>query len=358
MKIRVVIKKSREPASYTIVVEQKALSKLPKLLREKDLGSHYCIITDNNVKKLYGGDLLEEFKKRGLTASLIAIAPGEHSKSLTVAATICEKMIELGVRRDGCVIALGGGVVGDLAGFAASVYMRGINLVQVPTTLLAMVDSSIGGKTGVDLASGKNLVGTFYQPSMVVIDPSLLPTMPAHELRNGLAEMVKHGVIKSRSIFLEIEKNYRTLLSGNIQKLTGLIVKNLKVKARIVESDDRESLAKKKSNVSRMLLNYGHTIGHAIEKISGYTIRHGEAISIGMAMENIIAVKKKMLSQSEAERIEKLLKNLKLPTRLPSNISLKQINAELKKDKKNIDGRVHFVLPVRIGEAVIRDDIV
>ena len=356
MNIRVNLKKTID-TSYTVTVEQGLFKKIPKLLREKDFGRQYCIITDTAVQKIYGNDLLRDMKEKGLPVSLVSVPAGEKSKTLSVCMTLGERLLELGVRRDSCIIALGGGVISDLAGFMASVYMRGIPFVVIPTTLLSAVDASIGGKTGVDLAQGKNLIGTFHQPKAVFIDPNVLKTLSSKERRNGLAEMVKHAVIKSRPLFLEIERNVKNVKSSEQPALWNkLIIQNIKIKAGLVKQDERESV-KKKSKYSRMLLNYGHTIGHAIETLSHYTIPHGEAISIGMVMENIIAVKKNLLSESEAERIKSLLSRLGLPIKLPSTITPRKIQQILMKDKKMIGGKVHFVLPVRIGQAVVRDDI-
>lgn len=351
--------KGESQTSIPITIKKNLLKNIPNILKSKKIGFSYVIITDEKVKKLFGLKLFEALKKAGFKASLISVPPGEKTKNLNAARGVLEKMAGAGLKRDGGVIALGGGVIGDLAGFVSSVFMRGIRLIHIPTTLLAMIDSSLGGKTGVDLEAGKNLVGTFYQPRAIFIDPGVLPELPMSEFRNGLAEMVKHAVIASPRLFSMMEKFHGRITGRNPALLEKLIVENIGIKKRIVEADQKENMSlvaagrldrSASAQSSRMFLNYGHTIGHAIEKVTNYEIPHGEAVSIGMCMENIIAVKKGFLNAETALRIREILKTLGLPTRLPGNIPLKAIDRALRADKKTIGGKIYFALPVRLGK--------
>jgi 3-dehydroquinate synthase len=312
---------------------------IPKKLKKfKSL----AIITDSKVKKLYATKLAWNLRKGGANVEIFSFPQGEKSKTLATVEKISNQMIDKGFDRDTCVIAFGGGVVGDIAGLVASTYMRGISYVQIPTTLLAMIDSSIGGKTGVNLSHGKNLFGTFYQPIAIFTDPFFLKTLPIKHLRNGLAEAIKHGVIASKPLFNFIDQNLEKILKLDQKILEKLIKDAAKIKVRIVEQDEKE-------HGPRQLLNYGHTFGHAIEKKSDYTLLHGFAISLGMVLANQKAVSKNLLSKPDADCIKKLLKKAGLPVYTMHKPTI----ADLKKDKKKHGDKINLILPTKIGEAKI-----
>lgn len=338
-----------------LIIKNGALKTLPALV--KKYGTRFVIITDSHLKT-QGEALLKAMRGAKLTCHMMVTPPGEHSKSLAMAEKIVRALARLGVARDGCIIGFGGGVVGDLAGFVASIYMRGIAYVAVPTTLLAMTDSSIGGKNGVDLegddvSGGKNMLGTFYEPQLIAADPNILTSLPERAYKSGLAENIKHGVIASAPFFKFMAKHAAEILRRSPSILEKMITQSIKIKQAIVAKDARESLSKAKKGTSRMLLNYGHTVGHALEKLSNYELAHGEAVAIGMVAENRVAVGKKLLKEKDALRILLLLKRYGLPTKIPSRFTSQAIKKALANDKKMIDGKLHFALPVRIGKAKI-----
>ena len=330
--------------SYGIVIARNLLSKIPSDLKKNNIGNRYLIITDSNIKNLFGNKLLALMKKAGLKADLISFKAGEQSKNLDVFRELIEKTHKAKLDRKSAIIALGGGVVGDIAGFVAASYMRGIPCIQVPTSLLAMVDSSIGGKVAVDLPTGKNMVGSFYQPKKVYIDVSLLKNLPRKELINGLSEIIKHALIRDAALLKSIKNNLNKILNKDEATLIKLIKRNCEIKARIVEKDEKESGLRK-------IVNYGHTIGHAIETLTHYKkYSHGEAIAIGMVVEGLIASKIGMLSKKELIAQNILIKKAGLPTTIP-NINTNKIINELKKDKKVVGGKIEFVLLEKIGKA-------
>lgn len=304
-----------------------------------------AIITDSKVKKLYGGKLFWNLKKEGFDVNIFSFPDGEKSKTLTTVESLAEKLSENNYDRTSVIIALGGGVVGDIAGFLASIYMRGIPYVQIPTTLLAMIDSSIGGKTGVNLKSGKNLIGTFHQPIETLIDPYYLKSLPLKHIKNGLAEAIKYGVIKDKILFNFIEKNLEKILKLDAKILEKLIRSCVKIKKEIVAQDEKE-------HGIRQILNYGHTFGHALEKQSNYTLLHGFAISIGMVLANQKAVKLGLLKQKDADCIKNLLKRAGLPVYTMHKPTLQ----DLKKDKKKHGNSINFILPTKIGNAQIYNE--
>ncbi len=332
-----------------IVIENGSVKKLSQ--KVKSFGKVFAIVTDHHLKSL-GEEILYDLRRAGLTSSLLIVPAGETTKSLTFVEKMARSLVKLGIKRDGVLIGLGGGVIGDVAGFLASIYLRGIPFISIPTTLLAMGDSSIGGKTGVDLPEGKNLLGTFAEPVLILVDPLLLKTLPEREFRAGLAEIVKHSIIADRNFFLFLEKNAKGILARKPALLKKIIQKSAAIKLRIVRADPYESI-KKTSGASRMLVNYGHTVGHALEQLSNYELSHGEAISIGMAAENRVAVGKKYLKEKEAGRILNLLKAFHLPVKFPKEYSPSILKRMMALDKKNIDGKLRFALPVRIGKAKI-----
>lgn len=331
-----------------IIIENGAFEKIPQKI--KDCGTVFTIITDNNLKNL-GDELLGKMRGEGLKCNMLILPAGEHTKSPTFIERAAKSLLKLKMKRDSCLVALGGGMIGDFTGFLASIYMRGIKYISVPTTLLSMGDSSIGGKTGIDMEEGKNLLGSFYNPEIVIMDPLLLKEMLERSFRYGLSEIVKHAVIADSKFFKFIEKNASAILNRKPQVLKKLIAQSVKIKLRIVGRDSHESLNPKGD--CRMLLNYGHTVGHALEKLSNYSLPHGEAVSIGMAAENRLAVGKALLKENDAERIENLLKRLHLPTKIPAEFSDQALKRAMDMDKKNIGGKLCFALPLKIGKARI-----
>ncbi len=303
---------------------------LGKILKE--LGYNwYVVVTDENVYKHYKHDIPEDI-------DVIIKPAGEDLKKLKNIEIAAQRLVNLGLDRGSCLIALGGGVIGDFTGFLASTYMRGIPYIQIPTTLLSMVDSSIGGKTGVNLPNGKNLIGTFTQPVTTLIDPEFLKTLPKKELLNGLAETIKHACISDPALFKFLEKNHKKILDKDTEALNKLITQSSAVKIAIVQKDEKEKGL-------RMLLNYGHTIGHAIEQASNYKLSHGEAVSIGIHQINL-------LSQfPETERVEALLQLYGLPTQIPPQISRDKVKELIKHDKKNQNGKTTFIVLDKIGKA-------
>jgi len=279
---------------------------------------------------------------------LITIPAGEKSKTLKQAGAICEQMIAAGLDRQSFVVALGGGMIGDISGFVAAIYHRGIPHVQIPTTLLAMVDSSIGGKTGVDTRDGKNLIGAFHQPSLVIDDLDVLKTLPRRQFNQGFAEIIKHAVIADAKMF-------RMLQSWKTDELTALqplIKRNIQIKSRIVAKDERDQTGE------RALLNFGHTVGHAIERAGNYRkFLHGEAVSLGIVAACAISVKRAGLRPDQRAAIVDLLERFGLPTRLPPNFPRKKIFDAIRFDKKFEGGKVRFVVIPRIGTARITNDV-
>lgn len=337
--------------SYDIVIGDGLLSQAVEWLRPLKLGKHGVIITDTNVAPLYGKPLREALKAGGFTVEILDVSAGEESKSLRQANRLFEKLPSLGLDRQSFVIALGGGVVGDLAGFVAASYMRGIALVQMPTTLLAQMDSSVGGKVGVNLPQGKNLVGAFYQPRLVLADTSTLATLPERELRAGFAEVIKHGAIRDAEFFAWLEREYQRVLSLDASAVTHVVRRCCEIKAEVVSADERESGL-------RAILNFGHTIGHAMEALTEYVgLLHGEAISMGMRFAANLSVKRAGLAQSEADRLEALIAASGLPTRLGQKFEIDQLIAAMRLDKKAQNGRLRFVLLKRLGETVISNTV-
>lgn len=330
-----------------IIIEPGSLKRIPQII--KNSGDSFIIVTDSNLKQT-SSKILESIRKEGLKCHMLILPPGEKTKSLSFVEKISKSLIKLGAKRDSCLIGVGGGVIGDLSGFIASIYMRGINFVSVPTTLLAMADSCVGGKTGIDLEEGKNLLGTFYNPKVVIIDPDLLKSLPDRDFRAGISEIVKHAVLASKPFFNLLEKQKTKILKRDRKIIKKILSESIKIKLSIVKADEKESIKKKKSAKSRMLLNYGHTVGHAIEKLSGFKLPHGEAVAIGMVAENRVAVGKKIFSEIEAKRVESLLKSFSLPVKIPSSIDKNSIKKTMESDKKNLDGRLLFALPQKIGQ--------
>jgi 3-dehydroquinate synthase len=331
--------------SYEVVVGSQLLSRAGALIGDK-LGGRTCaVISDENVASRFADSVLASLKAAGREPVLITVPPGEESKTMERAEAICQQMIEAGLDRSSFVVALGGGMVGDLAGFVAAIYHRGIPCVQIPTTLLAQVDSSIGGKTAVNTAAGKNLIGAWHQPMLVISDVDALTTLPPRELRQGFAEIIKHAVIRDAEMFEQLQRFDRS-------ELAALIRRNVEIKAAIVAADERETTGE------RALLNFGHTIGHAIERAGEYRdFLHGEAISLGMIAACEISARKAGLSEAERERIGRTLEAFELPTRLPADFSREKILSAIRFDKKFAQGAVRFVVVPKIGSARLTTDV-
>ncbi len=336
--------------SYPIIIEAGLLHNIGPDLKKRKIAKRYGIISDDRVAKLYGETVLESLERVGLSAELITFPHGEESKNLQTIATLASRLASLRFDRSDCLIALGGGVTGDICGFLASLYMRGISFVQIPTTLLAQVDSSVGGKTGVDIPEGKNLIGTFYQPKCVYIDSQVLKSLPDNELVNGLAEVIKYGVIYDAEFFHFLAANRQGILDLDKKLITKIIARSCTIKARVVEQDEREGDL-------RRILNYGHTIGHAVEATSKFTIAHGTAVGIGMVAAAEIAVRRSRLQPGEASQIKNLIRDYKMLISVPAELDRNQIKQYLLTDKKTIGGRIFFVLPTEIGKVIITDDV-
>jgi 3-dehydroquinate synthase len=294
--------------------------------------------------------LLAIFLDAGLDARLFPIPAGEKSKTLFTVEALCSRLAQAGYDRQDALVALGGGVTGDITGFLASAYMRGIPFVQVPTSLLAQVDSSVGGKTGVDLPEGKNLVGAFYQPKAVYIDIDVLKTLPREELLGGLAEVIKYGIIRDSAFFTFLEEYRRKIMKLDPDIIEKMIYTCCAIKAEVVAADEREGGLRK-------ILNYGHTIGHAVEGASNYELIHGLAIAIGMVAASRLSVLRKTLSPKEAERIYSVISAYGMPVTVPEHLDRLAIKRYLKTDKKAVGGKVFYILPDAIGSTYITDEV-
>jgi 3-dehydroquinate synthase len=332
--------------SYEIKIGSGLLRDLGRHCADLKLGNRCAVISDQNVAPRFAKMVQASLKKAGFESVLITVAASETAKSVKVVEQCYDALAKHRLERKSFIVALGGGVVGDLAGFVAATYLRGIAFVQVPTTLLAQVDSSVGGKVGVNLKAGKNLVGAFHQPRLVLCDLDTLRTLPMREFRAGLAEVIKYGIIYDAALFARLERDLAKLLKREPKTLTEVIARCCEIKAEVVGQDETE-------NGLRAILNFGHTIGHALENISGYgKYLHGEAISIGqIAAARISSISG--LNSDEAERIGKIFKNAGLPTRIQLNaIQRKKLFAAMRLDKKVSAGEIKFVLAKRIGETV------
>ncbi len=332
--------------SYEVTVSDGILKRLPGVVVRRWPGRKFFVITDNRVGKLYGRALLRALSDAGVDSGLLEFNQGEHSKNADTAYLLQTKLLRGNVKRDSMIIALGGGVVGDMAGYVAATVLRGIGFLQVPTTLLAQVDSSVGGKVGIDHPVGKNLIGAFHQPRAVFIDPTVLSTLPEEEFRNGLAEIAKIAVGLDAPFFRRIEKIASRLRKNDVRQLSWLIARAVGLKAAVVEKDEFESGLRK-------VLNLGHTIGHAVEASSGYAVKHGAAVAIGMAAESELAVRLGLMPEQDRIRLMDTLHALRLPTTLPRIHNPGQFLAALAADKKSRAEGTRFVLPSAIGSSAI-----
>lgn len=329
-------------SSYEIYIGKAIMDRMGLILNKQKWASRYICITDSRVLPLHGERVQQTLREKGLKIDMIDFPAGEDSKNIETILHLVDQLMTMGADRQSALIALGGGVVGDITGFVASIYMRGIPYLQVPTTLLAQVDSSIGGKTGIDLPLGKNMLGTFYQPRGVFIDLTFLQTLEPQELKNGLAEVVKYGIIDDPGLFGILETKATAITNQDMDLLQEIVTRSCRIKKGVVEIDEREK-------GMRRILNFGHTIGHAIETESGYTIPHGDAISMGMVAASILSERLRYLAAEERERIIALIRAIKLPDRIPSNLSPQGIFSHMKGDKKKAGDALNLVLLKKIG---------
>ena len=357
---------------YSALVGHGLMAKAGQLARKVASGNRCAIIGDETSVRLFGDRVRESFSSENFSPRLIRIPAGEKSKSLAQVEKICDEMIAAGLDRSSFVVGLGGGVIGDISGFVAAIFQRGIPHIQIPTTLLAMVDSSIGGKTGVNLDAGKNLIGVFHHPALIIADIEALESLPPQELRQGYAEIIKHAIIRDAEMFQTLSSRakppVRLGLEGSRHEslkvthrnpstcargdgLVSLVRRNIAIKARIVSADAREISGE------RALLNFGHTVGHAIERATDFKIPHGDCISIGMVAACAISMKRAGLASRERDHVVSLLKKFELPLQLPSGVDREKIAATVVHDKKFIGGKIRFVVTPRIGEAHVSNDV-
>jgi 3-dehydroquinate synthase len=335
--------------SYEVRVGDSLLERVGLWLKEKEYSGRVVIITDTIVKGLYVDYLNRGLRNAGFKVTLLEVPAGEKYKTLETAAGLYDKLTGAFVERATPLLALGGGVIGDLAGFVAATYMRGLPLVQLPTTLLAMVDSSIGGKTAVDRGRLKNIVGAFYQPRMVVADIGTLSTLRENELANGLAEVIKSAAIRSASLFRFLEINLDKARERYPEVLEDMVLETARIKAEIVEKDEKEEGL-------REILNFGHTVGHAIEAVSGFGLKHGQAVAIGMMAAARISCRMGILDEREFARLEAVIRQAGLPVALPELDGEKVIEV-MRHDKKVRNDKIRFVLLKTIGNAFISDEV-
>ncbi len=337
--------------AYPVLVDSNLLERSGEYVYKHVRGGRCVIISDSKVAPLFADRVARSLISAGLQPIVITILAGEKSKTLKQAGAICDKMIAAGLDRQSFVIGLGGGVIGDISGFVAAIYHRGIPHVQVPTTLLAMVDSSIGGKTGVNTADGKNLLGVLHHPSLVIDDLDLLKTLPRREFNQGFAEIIKHAIIADPKMFKQLQSG-KARSPRRPLALQKLIRRNIEIKSNIVAKDERDQTGE------RALLNFGHTVGHAIERAGNYRkFLHGEALSIGIAAACAVSIKRAGLPPKQRDAVIDLLRRFDLPTCFPKNFPRKKIISAVKFDKKFRSGKIRFVVTPRIGAAYLSNEV-
>jgi 3-dehydroquinate synthase len=354
---------------YPAFVGRGLIAKAGEIARRVIDRNRCAVIADQTSARLFGDRVSENFSSKKFLSKLITIAVGEKSKSFTQVEKICDEMIKAGFDRSSVVVGLGGGVIGDISGFVAAIFQRGIPHIQIPTTLLAMVDSSIGGKTGVNLQAGKNLVGVIHHPALIICDVDALESLPPQDLRQGYAEIIKHAIIRDAEMFRDLSS--RALAEGSggeslkvaqrdpstslrfarDDAMVELIRRNIAIKARIVSVDDRETSGE------RALLNFGHTVGHGIERATDFRIPHGDCISIGMVAACAISMRRAALSANQREEVVALLEKFSLPTQLPAEVDREKIIDAIAHDKKFSAGKIRFVVTPKIGEAQVSSDV-
>ena len=351
---------------YSALVGHGLTARAGELARKIVSGNRCAIIADETSAGLFGDRVCQSFGSENFLPRLIPIPTGEKSKSLAQVEKICEQMIAAELDRSSFVVGLGGGVIGDISGFVAAIFQRGIPHIQIPTTLLAMVDSSIGGKTGVNLEAGKNLIGAIHHPALIIADVEALESLPPQELRQGYAEIIKHAIIRDAEMFQMLSSRAQVEGSRCVTlKLSwrdpstvarddgfvALIRRNIAIKAWIVSADAREISGE------RALLNFGHSVGHAIERATDFKIPHGDCVSIGMVAACAISMKRAGLSAQERDEVVSLLKQFELPTQLPAEVDRERIAATVARDKKFLGGKIRFVVTPRIGQAHVSNDV-
>jgi len=338
------------PRSYRILVGAGLLAQAGPEISQLGVGRKLALITDTGIQALHGDVVTRSLTEAGFDVAIVLLPEGERAKTLAVAERTWDRLLESGLDRGSAVVALGGGAVGDLAGFVAATYMRGMHFVQLPTTLLAQVDASIGGKTAIDHPRAKNLIGAFYQPRLVLADTGALQTLPEREYRSGLAEVIKHGIVLDAAYFGEVERSAAALAKREPETLERIVAGSCRLKASVIERDEQEAEL-------RHVLNYGHTIGHAIEAVTGYArFAHGEAVSLGMVAEAGVAERLGLAATETRARQVRLLETMGLPVREVGEAPERVIEA-MARDKKGKEGRVPFVLAPEIGRFRIVFDV-
>ncbi len=337
--------------AYDVAIAPGGLTQLGSWMQPLKLGKKVLLVSSPPIFRHYGERAIATLTEAGFDVTYCLLPAGERYKTAASLQKIYDAALAQRLERSSTIVALGGGVVGDMSGFAAATWLRGIAFVQVPTSLLAMVDASIGGKTGINHPHGKNLIGAFHQPRLVLIDPEVLQTLPAREFRAGMAEVIKYGIIWDAELFEQLEQaaqlDQRRYLSPELIQL--ILTRSCQAKAHVVSKDEKEAGL-------RAILNYGHTIGHAVESLTGYrVVNHGEAVAIGMVAAGAIAVQLGLWTQVECDRQTALIQKVGLPTRLPPDLDLDAILDALQTDKKVSAGQVRFVLPTQIGAAIVSE---
>ena len=329
--------------TYRVTVAAGLLDRAGDMIREVASAHRYAIITDTNVGPTYAGRLRAMLGNS--RTNVLTIPHGEAHKTRESWASLTDELLSAGFGRDTTIIALGGGVVGDLAGFVAATFMRGVPFIQIPTSLLAMIDASVGGKTGVDTVAGKNLVGAFHQPAAVIADISVLETLPAHHLRAGFAEAIKHGVIANKAYFDSVNRVAASLSAIDVSgdAVLELVAGSIEIKADVVRRDEREGGVRK-------TLNFGHTLGHAVELCSGFRLLHGEAVAIGMVYEAMLAERVGVAESDTASKVRDAIRSAGLPEKIPDEIGVDEILRATRGDKKARAGQAEYALPTRVGE--------
>ena len=335
--------------SYHILIGSGLLMQTAYRLKENGFAGKLVIITNPVVEKLYGDILKQSLAQEGFEVAVLSVADGEEQKALEVAGRLYNELTGLYAERATPILALGGGVIGDLAGFVAATYMRGVPLIQIPTTLLAQVDSSIGGKVAVNHGQLKNTIGVFYQPRLVVSDVGTLRTLPAGEFTNGLAEVIKYGVIGDKEFFAYLERNLDRIKSLDEKVLEEIVDRSSRIKAGIVEKDEQDLGL-------RHILNYGHTVGHALESVSDFRLGHGGAIALGMLAAAKISNKMGLLDKNELISLKGIIRRAGLTTELP-DLEVARIIQAIKHDKKMLRGKIRFILPRALGDVFITDEV-
>ena len=339
------LKVNLKDRSYNILIDKNLKKDFGKLIKKVFNGKKICIITDDNLNSLYGDFLSDVLKNEGFLVNIVSITPGEKSKNFNTVIPIYDKLLDFNLTRSDLIVAFGGGVVGDLAGFIAATFLRGVKFIQIPTSLLAQVDSSVGGKVGIDIDRGKNLVGAFYQPSLVLIDTKMLETLPEKFLNDGVGEVIKYGCIKDKSLFERLSI-FRDKIEF-LENIDEIIYTCCDIKRQVVENDEKDT-------GERMILNFGHTLGHSIEVNYGFErYTHGEGVGIGMYLITKISESLALTKPKTAEKIRNLLIKYNLPFETCKRVNNEEIKRSILSDKKNLEGNLNVILLKDIGESFI-----